>query len=272
MKNQNILITMVLGLLLWLIPSAYAVEPIRVAILDSGSNVGFKEGVNFVDDSLRDFNGHGTLMAKIIKKSCPTAEFYIAKVIGKSGLVINEEAVILGIEWAISRNVKVINMSWRMKPSEKLRAVIKKAHDEGIILVSAAGNNDRHSASYYSVLESRSPIVNGDLNSDVSYPAKYPEVIAVGALDKHGRVYDQSVQSESVDLYFRGYRGRKAGTSVASAYVAGAIAKVISSSDGTDDSKKFKALEKQILEVLAVVAFRCHELGSFQPPNLTVVA
>lgn len=257
MRNQKILLIMALGLLLWLTPNVYAAEPIRVAILDSGSNIDFKEGVNFVDDTLRDFNGHGTLMAEIIRESCPNAEFYIVKVIGKNGLVIHEDAVILGIEWAISKNVKVINMSLRMKPSEMLNEVIKKAHDKGIILVSAAGNNDRYSDSYYSVLESKPFAGNSGFNSDVAYPAKYPEVIAVGALDKYGKVYDQSVQSERVDLYFRGYRGRKAGTSVASAYVAGTIARVISARASLADPTKFITEEKQMLELLDSVSLRC---------------
>jgi subtilisin family serine protease len=196
-------------------------------------------------------------MAEIIKESCPTAEFYIVKVIGKNGLVIHEDAVILGIEWAISKNVKVINMSLRMKPSEMLNEVIRKAHDKGIILVSAAGNNDRYSDSYYSVQESRTFTGSHGFNSDVAYPAKYPEVIAVGALDKYGKIYDQSVQSERVDLYFRGYHGRKAGTSVASAYAAGTIAHVIAARASLNDPTKFIAQEKQMLELLDSVSLRC---------------
>jgi len=256
MRNKNILVTVILGLSLWLIPDVYAAEPIRVAILDSGSNLDFKEGVNFVDDTLKDFNGHGTLMAEIIKETCPNAEFYIVKVIGKNGLVIHEDAVILGIEWAISRNVKVINMSLRMKPSEMLSQVIKKAHDRGIVLVSAAGNNDRYSDSYYSVLESTGFAGAKGSDSGVAYPAKYPEVIAVGALDKYGKVYDQSVRSERVDLYFRGYHGRKAGTSVASAYAAGTLAHVISARAGPTDPTKHIAQEQQMMALLDAVTLR----------------
>lgn len=256
MRKQRILLIVVLGLFFYCLPGVYAAEPIRVAILDSGSNIDFKEGVNFVDDSLKDFNGHGTLMAEIIKESCPNAEFYIVKVIGRNGLVIHEDAVILGIEWAISKKVKVINMSLRMKPSEMLNQAIKKAHDKGIILVSAAGNNDQYSDSYYSVQESRTFTGSG-FSSNVAYPAQYPEVIAVGALDPYGKIYDQSVQSDRVDLYFKGYHRKKAGTSVASAYVAGTIAHVISAREDLNDPTKFIAQEKQMLEILDAVAMRC---------------
>jgi len=166
-------------------------------------------------------------MAQIIKESCPNAERYIVKVIGKDGLVINEDAVILGLEWVIAKDVKVINMSLRMKPSQRLHDVIKKASAKGIILVAAAGNNDKFSGSYYSVLDAKTAVDSNVSSKEVAYPAKYPEVIAVGALNQYGKIYNQSAQSEEVDLYFRGYRGRSAGTSTASAYAAGTIAQAI---------------------------------------------
>jgi len=216
-RNQKIKIMMVALLLMGFTLEAQASEVVKVGILDSGSNIAYKEGISLVDDTLRDNNGHGTLMAQIIKESCLGAEIYIIKVIGKDGLVINEDAVILGLEWAIAKDVKVINMSLRIKPSPRLYEVIKKAYAKGIILVAAAGNDDKFSGSYYSVGASK----------EVAYPAKYPEVIAVGALDQYGKVYDQSAQAGEVDLYFRGYRGRSAGTSIASAYAAGAMAREI---------------------------------------------
>ena len=227
-RNQKIKMMMLAGLLLGFTLKAQASEAVKVGILDSGSNIAYKEGINLVDDTLRDNNGHGTLMAQIIKESCPNAELYIIKVIGKDGLVINEDALILGLEWAIAREVKVINMSLRIKPSQRLYEVIKKAYAKGIILVAAAGNNDKFSNAYYPTLEATTTVKSSAQNREVAYPAKYPEVIAVGALNQYGKVYNQSAQSEEVDLYFRGYHGKKAGTSIASAYATGAIAQAIS--------------------------------------------
>jgi len=226
-RNEKIKMMMLAGLLLGFTLKAYASEVVKVGILDSGSNIAYKEGISLVDNTLRDNNGHGTLMAQIIKESCPNAELYIVKVIGKDGLVINEDAVILGLEWAIAKDVKVINMSLRVKPSQRLHDVIKKAYAKGIILVAAAGNNDKFSGSYYSVLDAKTAVDSKVPSKEAAYPAKYPEVIAVGALNQYGKVYNQSAQSEEVNLYFRGYRGRSAGTSIASAYAAGAIAQAI---------------------------------------------
>ena len=227
-KQKIVMMVAAAGLLLGFTFQAKASEAVKVGILDSGSNIAYKEGISLVDDTLRDNNGHGTLMAQIIKESCPNAELYIVKVIGKDGLVINEDAVILGLEWAIAKDVKVINMSLRMKPSQRLYEVIKKAYDKGIILVAAAGNNDKFSNSYYSTLEATATVKSSAQNREVAYPAKYAEVVAVGALDQYGKAYNASVRSEEVDLYSRGYHGKKAGTSVASAYAAGAMAQVIS--------------------------------------------
>ena len=227
-RNEKIKMMMLAGLLLGFTLKAYASEAVKVGILDSGSNIAYKEGISLVDDTLRDNNGHGTLMARIIKESCPHAELYIVKVIGKDGLVINEDALILGLEWAIAKDVKVINMSLRVKPSQRLHDVIKKAYAKGIILVAAAGNNDKFSNSYYSTLEATTAVKSGAQNREEAYPAKYAEVVAVGALDQYGKVYNASVRSEEVDLYSRGYRGNRAGTSIASAYAAGTIAQAIS--------------------------------------------
>ena len=227
-RTSKMMMVMVMGMLLGITSKAYAFEPVKVAILDSGSDSSYKEGISLVDGTLKDNNGHGTLMAEIIKESCPKAQLYIIKVIGNDGLVINEDAVILGLEWAIAKDVKVVNMSLRVKPSQKLHDVIKRAHDKGIILVAAAGNNDKFSDSYYSTLEATMAVKTSAQNNEVAYPAKYTEVVAVGALDQYGNVYNASVRSEEVDLYTRGYHGNRAGTSIASAYAAGTIAQAIS--------------------------------------------
>jgi len=211
---------LVLGIAIYLLSSAYASSAVRVAILDSGCNISYKEGISLIDNTVRDYNGHGTLMASIIKEAYPAAELYIIKVIGNDGLLINEEAVILGLEWAVSRGVDVINMSLRVKDSERLHQIIEKAYQHGIVMVAAAGNNSTR----LGALTTKGAI---DL-TEVAYPARYDEVIAVGALDRYGKIYAGSIKGEKVEILCRGYKGREAGTSIASAYAAGFAAKIIS--------------------------------------------
>ena len=208
--------------------NAEALEPVKVAILDSGSNIAYKEGVSLIDGTVKDYNGHGSLMASIIKEVYPDVELYIIKVMGKDGLAINEEAIILGLEWAIARDVDVINMSLRLKDSESLHKVIKKAYDKGIVIVAAAGNKGSRM---------RILTINYGLRTmdyEVAYPAKYDEVIAVGAIDRYGKVYDASINTEKVDVLVKGYKDGKAGTSIASAYAAGFASRIISENPNID--------------------------------------
>ncbi len=201
---------------------------VKIAILDSGSNYRYKEGISLINGSVKDENGHGTLMSGIVKEICPEAELYIVKVMGENGLVVNEKAIILGIEWAISKEVDVINMSLRVKKSEKIHEAIKKAYDKGIIILAAAGNKT-----------SRMGRLTMDcglstMDYEAAYPAKYDEVVAVGALDRRGRVYKKSAGGDNVELLCKGYKGKKAGTSIACAYAAGFAAKIISENSGID--------------------------------------
>lgn len=193
---------------------------VKVVILDSGSNVAYEEGISLIDARVKDYHGHGTLMAGIVKEVCPQAKLYIVKVVGRDGLIINEDAVILGLEWAISKGVDVINISLRLRDSERLREIIQKAHQQGIVTVAAAGNNSTRMGLL---------TTEGAINlTEVAYPARYSEVIAVGALDRYGRVYEASIKGEKVEVLCKGYKGSETGTSIASAYAAGFAAKIIS--------------------------------------------
>ncbi len=216
-------VVMMVGLIVSLgINLAQAKEPVKVAILDSGSNTIYKEGISLIDSSIKDYNGHGTLMARIVKEAYPEAQLYIVKVMGKDGLLVNEKAIVRGIEWAVSRDVDIINMSLKVEDSPYLHDVVRKAHERGIVIVAAAGNKD----SIKGTLTARS--ILSQSSTDIAYPARYQEVISVGALDKHGRVYEKSMGKEEAEILCRGYKGKKAGTSIACAYAAGFIAKIIS--------------------------------------------
>ncbi|WP_103109601.1 S8 family serine peptidase [Brevibacillus reuszeri] len=76
--------------------------------------------------------------------------------------------VAMGIDWALSRNprphIMCLNVQLSMG-STTLHDSVKAAHQAGVLLVGAAGNWAQDSAW-----------------SDMAYPAKYPEVLAVGAV------------------------------------------------------------------------------------------
>ena len=101
--------------------------PVRVAVVDSGIDLGHPEFVgrivaarSFVDGTVRDLQGHGTIVAGIVGAGsdnaigitglAPSAELIIARVVrGDRSIPVKAEAQ--AIRWAVDRGARVINMS-----------------------------------------------------------------------------------------------------------------------------------------------------------------
>jgi subtilisin family serine protease len=125
--------------------------------------------------------------------------------------------VIAGLEWAIRKGARVINMSFAGPYDPMLQLAMKKAHDKGIVLVAAAGN-----------LGPQSPPL---------YPAADPHVIAVTATDQQDKLLAQANQGPHVALAAPGVDILEpapngayqvtTGTSVAAAHVSGVAALLI---------------------------------------------
>lgn len=199
-------------------------EGIRVAILDSGKPVHpdlkVVDTVNFSDSpTVIDYYGHATHAAGSIcangkiKGVAPKVDLYAAKVLNEMGEG-SWDWLIKGIEWAISKNVDVISMSLGgSRGNTKLHDVIKKAYNEGVVLVAASGN---------------------DGERGTNYPAKYPEVISVAAVDVQKKHAHFSSVGKDVELsaagvqvystYLDGKYAEMSGTSMACPHIAGAAA------------------------------------------------
>lgn len=134
---------------------------------------------NTIYDSLgiyNDVTGHGTGVAGVIAADkndkgiigiAPDVSVYSIRVLDE-----NNEApisrIIAGIEWAIENDIDVLNMSFGTENySAQLYNAIRRAYENGIVLVASAGNT-------------------GGLSEQVTYPARFPEVIAVGSCDENG--------------------------------------------------------------------------------------
>lgn len=165
----------------------YTGNGIKVAIIDTGidykhpdlksnfyKGVSFIKNKNFVDD-----NGHGTHVAGIVAGKnnnigfvgvAPNAKLYVAKALDKNGYGTVENLT-KSVKWAIKNNVDIINMSIGLTSNEvgtkefkNLENAINEAYSKGILIVAAAGN---------------------DNNKDVDYPAKFKNVISVGAITNY---------------------------------------------------------------------------------------
>lgn len=89
-------------------------------------------------------------------------------------------SVIRGIEGCVASGAKIINMSLGGGPDSKMfDGMFEDAYDEGIITFAASGNVG--------------------LDQD-DYPASYPHVVSVGAVDKRGEQADFSNVSRELFL------------------------------------------------------------------------
>jgi major intracellular serine protease len=213
---------------------------IKIAVIDSGCDVNhesLKDNIvavrNFTDEDGKNHNivvdrvGHGTHVIGTIAANgnnntimgvAPKADIYVLKAIDRTGSG-KVSWVVNAIYYAIEQNVDIISMSLGMpKSTEKLEKAVKEAVNKNILLVCAAGNDG-----------------DGNVNDfEYSYPAAYPEVISVGAVDKKGVPASFSNSNLNIDVVAPGvdilstYPENQfavlSGTSMATPHVSGSLA------------------------------------------------
>lgn len=208
-------------------------KKLKVAIMDSGINkshpdlnIPEENSMNFVepDEKVIDDFGHGTAVAGIIAAQnntigiqgiSPNVEIIDLKVLDEKGTGSIDD-FIEAIEWSIANEINVINVSFGfLTENERLKEVIKRALDNNIIIVAAAGNT---------------------YGFGVEYPAKYEGVISVNSINQDLKLLNSSA-SGKIDLVAPGFEvlstdkaggySTFTGTSFAAAYITGAISKLL---------------------------------------------
>lgn len=224
-------------------------QDIIVAVVDTGVQLDHPDlkgrlvkGTNIVDPSAppEDDVGHGTHVAGIIAAEVNNNEgvagmtWYTkvmpVKALDNSGAGTTY-SVAEGIIWAADHGARVINLSLgNYAQAQFLHDAIKYAHDKGIVIVSASGND----------------------NTDrPGYPAAYPEVVAVGATgsdeqrapySNYGDYVDVAAPGTSIASTYPGSRyAALSGTSMATPHVA-ALASLMLAADGTLTNDRIAAL------------------------------
>ncbi|MGE7932539.1 S8 family serine peptidase [Viridibacillus arvi] len=177
-------------------------DTVKVAVLDTGV-MGTHEdlagrvltGKTFVDGYdgtyQGDDQGHGTFVAGIIAANAnnekgiagvagdANVEILPVKVMNKSG-VGSAFNIAEGIDYAVDQDVDVINMSLSGEYSETVEKAVKRATENGVVVVAASGN--------------------GGGSADASYPAALPNVLSVGAIATKDQVYERSNYGSTLDL------------------------------------------------------------------------
>ena len=148
------------------------------------------------------------------------------------------QSIVAGIEWALSKGARIINMSFAGPQDPFLAQHLKKASEKGAILIAAVGN--------------------AGPKSPPLYPAADPRVIGVTAIDENDQLYKGSVlgaqvalAAPGVDVMVPAPAGAyqlTTGTSVAAAHVSGVAALLL--------EKHPEADAQLILEVLTASATR----------------
>jgi subtilisin family serine protease len=134
-----------------------------------------------------DPHGHGTHVAGIItsngigiKSVAPMASIMPVRVLSALGTGDMSD-VACGIIYAADHGAKVINLSLSSSSdSAALRATVSYAVSQGVLVVAAAGN--------------------GGPTAPPSYPAAYPDVIGVGAINQNSMIASFSNVGDYVDV------------------------------------------------------------------------
>jgi subtilisin family serine protease len=164
---------------------------------------------------------HATAVASLIAGdagpfhgSAPGATLYVADVYGPTPTGGSAEAVAQGLAWLAQSNTPVIDISLVGPPNRLLEAAVRAVVGKGTLVVAAVGNDG----------PAAPPL----------YPAAYPGVVAVTAVDARGRVLPEAGRGAHVgfaapgsDMAAAGVRGGYVsvrGTSFAAPIVAGRLA------------------------------------------------
>lgn len=207
--------------------NGYTGKGVKVAIIDSGvvehEDLKIAEKIKFDVNDEDDYYYHGTHVAGIInaqdnnkgtKGVASGASLYSLQITSFGDIA-------KAIDWSIAHQMDVINMSFGYQFEDGvIKHLIDRANDAGIIVVASAGNEGNAAGE----------------GESVNYPAKYENVVSVGATNplnskppfsSTGKV-DVSAPGFNVLSTFRSYEGNAymymSGTSMSSPYVAGIFA------------------------------------------------
>ncbi len=179
---------------------------VRVALLDTGVSddapdlaLNLLPGQDLVgagDADPDDADGHGTRVAGVLAARddgaglvglAPRTSILPVRVLSAAGTGVDSD-IVEGLDWAVANGARVVNMSFAGPGwGEALHQAILRARQQGVLVVTAAGND----------------AANNDASRDVNYPCNddADNVICVAATDRQDQLATfSSYGAANVDL------------------------------------------------------------------------
>jgi hypothetical protein len=244
-------------------------EGVRVALLDSAPDFAHRDLapsriLAVATDEKSKAGVHGTLMAGVIGAAenngygiaglAPKARIVSIPVCtpkGGAGGQCTIYQMLQGFDRAFDAEAVIVNLSLSGPPNPLLERGVARLEELGLVVVAAAGNEGRE---------------------DRRYPAAYPSVVGVGAIDRDGKLFRSSNRGPWVELYAPGVEVLStvpgsafafgSGTSLAAAHVTGSLAVLTGI---TGDAKRARS------ELFRVVNARSGQALPILPPACEVL-
>jgi subtilisin family serine protease len=190
---------------------------------------------------------HGTAVASLLvgrgerfRSAAPGATLYAADVYCNDPIGGSIEAVAAALAWLLEERVAVVNISLVGPANRTLEQVVRRATGRGMLIVAAVGNDGPAAPALY--------------------PAAYPEVVAVTAVDARGQVIPEACRGPHVafaapgsDMAVAGlgpsHYTTARGTSFAAPLVAGLLAASLRQPDAASARLAVAALARSAVDL-----------------------
>ncbi len=233
-------------MLAWKPTTKNCARRVRVGLIDTSFDVSHPAfaGRKF---SVEQFSGsqtiargdwHGTAVLSVLAGNAssstpgliPDADFYLASTFradAQGNAAADTISVLKALAWLDQRNVNVVNMSFSGPRNDQIEVAIAAMSAKGVVFVAAAGN--------------KGP------SAPPSYPAAYPQVVAVTAIGNKLNSYLHANRGGYVDVAApgvqvltalpEGRQGFRTGTSFAAPFVTGLLAAMPAVRKGATDKE-----------------------------------
>lgn len=131
--------------------------------------------------------GHGTAVASLLvgaqgpfRGAATGAQLYVADVYGGSRAQGSATSIVKALGWLLGKRVKVINISLIGPPNKAVERAIQIVQSRGVEVVAAVGNDGPA--------------------APPQFPASYPHVVAVTAVDARGRALPEAGRANHLDF------------------------------------------------------------------------